>query len=230
MTLLLLPVRPGESNEELRYSLRSWDQNLLLPDLELWTVGDCPSWVVPHRHIEGNRHRSTPLAVFDNIRLISEAARDHETAIYMNDDFFCVKPVTEIKPVRRNLTLAEHIEMFPLGAGLWWPASLRLTASWLAGAGFPHPDSYEVHRPLLASPAGMYEALSQFGDDYTAGVPQWRTLYGNLYQVEAEPVEDVKLPRSNPVDSEWISTSDYAWRRYSQSITRSFQKPSRWEK
>jgi hypothetical protein len=150
--------------------------------------------------------------------------------IYMNDDFFCLDPTVGVPSVRRNCTLAEHIAKFPKNAGLWWPRSLALTASWLAEQGFPTPDSYEVHRPLPASPRGMYEALSRWDGGMTDTVPQWRTVYGTINKVDAHPVRDVKLElNSRGVTSAWMSTSDQSWRRYAPSIKKRFQKPSRWE-
>lgn len=236
MTLLICPVRPGETNEELRYALRSWEANLILPDLELWTVGDCPSWLKPDLHVSGNRHKSTPLNVFDNVRWGAQEAANHgyDEVIYMNDDFFCLDPVGSVLPVRRNTTLADHLAQFPADAGLWWPRSLRLTHDWLVGEGFPHPWSYEVHRPLLARPEAMESALNQWLDqqaDWLSGpVPQWRTLYGVLNEVEAYPVVDSKLGlRTTGYGTPWVSTSDESWRRYASGIKPRFQKPSRWE-
>lgn len=231
--LLICPVRPGDTNEELRFAMRSWETNLHLPgELALMTVGHKPPWVEPDIHIEGNRYKSMPHAVFDNVLLGAQACAlpDQEVA-YMNDDFFCLDPVGAILPVRRNCTLAEHIEKFPGNAGLWWPQSLRLTASWLAEAGFPHPWSYEVHRPLLATPSGMIEALSRWEGGMKDTVPQWRTAYGVLNKVEAYPVHDAKLStKQSGIGTPWVSTSDASWRRYAIPIKKRFQKPSRWEK
>lgn len=232
MTLLICPVRPGDSNEELRYALRSWEENLILPDLELMIVGHCPPWVKPDHMTEGNRHKSMPFAVFDNIRLSAEDAYDRGYAevIYMNDDFFCMDPVGAVLPVRRNITLAEHIAQFPRNAGVWWPRSLRLTASWLASEGYPSPDSYEVHRPLVAQAQGMLDALDRWDLSSEDTVPQWRTVYGVLNEVEAYPVTDAKIGgKVTGVGTPWISTSDQSWRLYAGAMKKRFQKPSRWE-
>lgn len=237
--LLICPVRPGDTNEELRYALRSWQTNLHLPDgLRLMTVGYRPSWLEPDHHIDGNRHRSMPLAVFDNVLLGANAACDARQTeiVFMNDDFFCLDPVGSILPVKRNCTLAEHIGQYPAGAGLWWPRSLRLTADWLSSEGFPQPDSYEVHRPLLASPAGMVEALERWNEGCehwtTDTVPQWRTAYGTINKVDAYPVVDSKfgLRADNGFGTPWVSTSDESWRRHARVIVTRFQKPSRWER
>jgi hypothetical protein len=232
--LLICPVRPGDSNEELRYAMRSWETNLHLgSDLRLMTVGHRPSWARPDMHLPANRYSSMPHAVFDNVRIgAGEAERQgYEACLYMNDDFFCLDPVGAVLPVRRNISLAEHCAKFPANASNWWPKSLRLTASWLAEVGFPHPDSFEVHRPLPATPSAMFEALSRW--DLASGdtVPQWRTVYGTLNEVDAYPVVDAKLsPKTHGVGTPWISTSDQSWRRYALPIMKRFQKPSRWEK
>lgn len=232
--LLICPVRPGDTNDELKIALRSWETHLLPPEgLHLMTVGYKPSWLDPDVHVEGNRFASMPLAVFDNVLRGSEEAMNlgAHNAVYMNDDFFCLDPMESILPVRRNITLARQIALHPANASTWWPTSLRLTASWLLDQGFPHPDSYEVHRPLPAAPDAMFKALSRWEWGSAGTVPQWRTVYGVLNEVEAIPVADVKLsPRSTGFGSPWVSTSDQTWRRYSGTIRRGFQKPSRWER
>lgn len=232
MTLLICPVRPGCNNPELRYALRSWEANLHLPGgLDLITVGYKPDWLSPDHHIEGNFYTSVPLAVWDNIRLGAEFAASKakwkEDVVFMNDDFFCLDPVGSILPVKRDVSLAEHAAK---SGTLWWGQSLRLTASWLADRGYPSPDSYEVHRPLVANPHDMVSALDQWDGGFTGPIPQWRTLYGVLNKVDAHPVADCKLGAGvTGVGSPWVSTSDQSWRRYAVWIKDCFQKPSRWE-
>lgn len=231
MTLLICPVRPGDDNEELRYALRSWEANLILPDLTLMTVGHCPQWVKPDHHVEGNCYKSIALAVFDNVRLgtIEATTLGAREVIYMNDDFFCMDPVGAILPVRRNISLADHVSLAG-GASTWWGRSLRLTADWLSYQGYPSPDSYEVHRPLLAQPDAMLEALGAWDGGMTDTVPQWRTVYGVLNEIEAYPVVDAKLGIKSPgFGTPWVSTSDQSWRRYASAMRHRFQKPSRWE-
>lgn len=234
MTLLICPVRPGDSNEELRYAIRSWETNLHLPGgPELLVVGYKPVWLEPDHFIPGNRYKSMPITVYDNVLLGATWAADHgyEEVVYMNDDFFCLDPMGCILPVRRNISLREHIQSFPQNAGLWWPRSLRLTLSWLEEQGYEDPHSYEVHRPLVADPLGMATALQKFNHTEADMVPQWRTVYGVLNDVRAYPVQDAKLSlRVTGVGTPWLSTSDESWRRFGKSITKRFQKPSGWER
>jgi hypothetical protein len=231
--MLLCPVRNGEDNEELRFSMRSWQQNLLLPDgLELVTVGYKPDWLEPDHHIYGNRYSRSEAAVWDNIVLGSEFAADRGDVevIYMNDDFYCMDPMSSVLPVKRDLTLGQHVVLSREHGGVEWERSLDLTALWLSDLGYTHPDSYEVHRPLLASPDRMSGALARWDGGLEGVIPQWRTIYGALSGVEAYPVPDVKLSDTvTGIGSPWISTSDASWRKWGPAIRRRFQKPSRWE-
>lgn len=187
--------------------------------------------------MDGNYFKSVALAVFDNVlRGAGWASEywDEDEVVFMNDDFFCLDPVGSILPIKRDITLAEHVAKFGSSNATWWPASLRLTASFLADQGYPSPDSYEVHRPLVASAGGMVRALRAWTDGHPLedcdNVPQWRTVYGTLEEVEAYPVRDGKLGgKQTGIGTPWISTSDQSWRVYSQAIRRRFQKPSRWE-
>ena len=239
MTVLICPVRKGDSNEELRYAIRSWETNLILETgLQLWTVGYCPTWLNPDRHIEGNAYESMPHAVFDNVLTAAVVADDEgeDEVVFMNDDFFCLDPVGELLPVKRDVSLRSQLSTFPHGVGTWWPRSLLATLDYLAEQGFEDPDSFELHRPLVANPRVMAEVLGAWVD--SAGyhledidtVPQWRTVYGVMGKVEAYPARDAKLSaKQRGVGTPWVSTSDQSWRVYSASIRKRFQKPSRWE-
>lgn len=236
--LLICPVRPGDYNPELRYAMRSWEENLIYPDdgLELWTVGHEPLGVVADRHIKGNRFASAPRAVFDNILLASEAAAEagYEEVVYMNDDFLCLDVSGPLVPVRRDESLRVHRSTFPVDTSGWWPVSLSYTLSWLEDRGFMDPPSFEVHRPLVASPALMRDALRMV-DTTNDVLPQWRTVYGVVNGIRATPVHDVKVlgpthPTNRAYSSGWLSTSDSLWRFYKQDMERRFQKRSSWER
>lgn len=234
MTLLICPVRPGEYNEQLRHAVRSWEKNLLLPDgLELMIVGHQPEWIEADYHVSGNYYDTSTANVWDNIWRGAHAAhiRGYEEVIVMNDDFFCVKPVNSVPVWRRNKTLQEHIDMFPAWKSMWFPRSLDLTASCLSEAGFPHPASYDLHRPLFCAPSDLIRAMSKWSGGLDGDIPQWRTLYGVINEVEAEPVDDVKLGVSTSVTegSDWVSTSPSSWMRDGRRIAGMFPEPSRWE-
>ena len=223
--LLILPVRPGDSNEELRYALRSWQQNVSYGDLKLLTVRFKPSWLKSDFHVTGNRHGSTVLNVFDNVRLGSiEASRlGCSSALYVNDDFFCLSEIEEVLPVRRNMTLAQHIAQYPRFGGGDFAESLRVTRRMLEEVGHADPYSYEVHQPFLVNPDRMSEVLNAI--DLSSGVPQWRTMYGVVTGLEAHPVIDM----SEGFEEPWMSTTDHTWLRHSRNIMARFPEASQWE-
>ena len=245
MAVLICPVKPGDHNEELRYSLRSWDANLLPgEDKFLVVVGDCPSWVKPDHFIKGNHTRLMDRVVFENVLLGAEYAvhQGLSEIIVMNDDMFCLDPVTDVPKVRRNISLKAHAGK--VRGGSWWSQSLDSTVKLAELWGRPDASSYEVHRPLVAASEEFVAALNAMRDhvdvdgDEVLGrgaFPQWRTAFG-LHRTgrdkEYIPVRDVKVSgNSNPrVGSPWISTDDSSWRYLGPAIRKRFQNPSRWEK
>lgn len=241
MTLLICPVKPGDDNEELRYALRSLEENLLLPGgLQLLVVGDCPSWLQPDHFLKGNLHKSMDRVVMDNVYLGSEYAVDtlhvDGDVVYINDDMFCLDPVLEVPKVRRNISLRQQVAKNPPVA--WWGKSLASTLRLAQKWGYSDPHSYEVHRPLLADPKKMMESLTKAVLDSPAdgSAPQWRTVYGMRlhYQTQKKfiPVRDVKISgQQQPrLGSPWLSTDDSSWRYIGPAIRKRFPNPSRWEK
>lgn len=238
LNVLVCPVRPGDDNEELRYALRSWEANLIgAAQIPLWVVGHCPRWLQPDVFILGNRFKSAPLAIFDNIRLATEEAVEAgvEEYLLMNDDFFCMYPTYGVPVVHRGMTLAEHAALAgPAGSDHWYPRALRETSTYLREQEMD-TTSYEVHSPLPVTPRAMHAALSMWRDHNPATfefAPLARSLYGNGCNFDAEyAVEDCKLgTNSIGMGTPWISTSDQAWRRFRASLVRRFRKPSRWER
>lgn len=242
-SILLCPVRPGDDNEELRYSLRSWETNLL-PGVEkhLIIVGYCPSWLRPDHFIKGNTVPEMDRVVFENVLLgASYVTAEHgaREVIVMNDDMFCLDPVTDVPKVRRNITLREHVSTVPRTT--WWGRSLKSTVALAEAWGVEEPQSYEVHRPLVADSALLWGALleavaamqsegSLRGQPY----PQWRTVYGMSFDGHDDeyiPVRDVKVlgTRKPRVGSPWLSTDEVSWKYLSSAIRKRFQNPSRWE-
>lgn len=229
--LLICPVREGDDNEELRYALRSWEANLIMP-LRLLIVGYKPSWLEPDNHLPGNRHDSIMANVWDNVYIgcVNAAFAGWEEALIMNDDFFCLDPMGSVLPVRREFRLLHHVDMARRVGG-WWFDSLDLTASWLSREGYPSPWSYEAHRPLPCKPQAMVSALERWEGSDDGVFPQWRTIYGTLMQIDAYPVKDGKVTTRSPaLGNPWFSTSDHSWLVHGGWIRDRFQKPSRWER
>lgn len=225
-------VRPGEANEELRYSLRSVEANLPVESVSI--VGYCPSWVTGVQLIQGNRFGGDKMRnVYDNVRIIAEAPDLPDEVVVMNDDFFIREPTTGFETCYRS-TLREHI--FGLRhLGSWWAQSLRATYCWLRDEhGIDEPLSYELHRPLPIVRALMAETLQAAADYQPENPPQWRSLYGNLHTASGgQQVRDGKVHRAHVVPTgAFLSTDDTNWTRSETGhvVREMFPTPSAYER
>lgn len=213
MVTLSYIVRPGESNEELRFSLRSVVANWPTVD-RIIIVGHLPTWLVNVEFVPGNRFKDKQRNVYDNVYLCATHPTHDEELVVMNDDFFIVHPVTDAEMAYRS-TLAEHIAS--LGAkDTWWRRSLKATETWLTYLGSPEPLlSYELHRPFPIVADQMAKALHEARQMSRANPPQWRTLYGNRWQVPAVLGHDAKVytHREHVIqpDQPFLSTTDASW-------------------
>lgn len=144
---LVYVVRPGDDNDELRYSLRSV---VNLSHRKVWIVGHCPGWV---RNVE--RIELEPLEdKFDNQRQSLLAACDDDRItsdfVLMNDDMFVMHPVDRVVPYHLG-PLSDYVaEMQSRGWGEsnTWFAGVMATLEQLRDWGTLEPRCYEAHVPL----------------------------------------------------------------------------------
>ena len=156
---LVYIVRPGDDNEELRYSLRSVAVNL--PHCEVWIVGHCPRWVRNVRRVELKPDPEKWRNIAQNARAASERIAA-DRVVLMADDLFVVESV-ETMPVFHMGTLSSYIEHVrsrgkdprsPWLHGL--VESLRQSREW----GLGDPLCYENHTPLLFDRERLRQALT----------------------------------------------------------------------
>lgn len=224
---VIYPVRPGEDNDELRYSLRSLAAHF--PHRKVWIVGYKPAWVTGCEYIPGNTgeyHAN----VYNNIRAAVEHPDVSERVVIFNDDFFVTAPITGLQTYYRGL-LTAHIAMPRVQRNRgWWLESLQTTLLCLHAHGIADPLSYELHLPLVADRALMADTLAQFRYVTPANPPQWRTLYCNLHGVDAELRSDVKAyGRDTVLHRPFHSTEDRFFPTFMQSLHELLPKPCRYE-
>src|SRR5690606_11872914 len=155
MSAYVYLVRPGDQNDELRYSLRSLEANL--PPGDVVIVGYCPTWVTGVLHIRGNRfgtHKQRN--VYDNVLTAAHCDVLPDQVVWMNDDFITLAPA--VPAMAHRCTLAEHID--GLTTRSWWWRSLKATDAWLRHQGHDDPLSFELHRPLPGDRHLMAEVLT----------------------------------------------------------------------
>lgn len=152
---LLYIVRPGDDNDELRYSLRSVAANL--PHRSVWVVGHCPAWVrnVTRLELEPLTDGSAEDNLkFDNQRQSLAAACAHpelsETFVLLNDDMFVMEPTDPMPVYHLGETAPYLADLRALGfteANLWH-VGVQKTFEQMQDWGYQSSLCYEAHTPL----------------------------------------------------------------------------------
>lgn len=227
-------VKDTPENEELRYSLRSLEENWQYRRVVFY--GGCPDGLHPDRWFT---YTQTALDKWNKVRdMITRACKDDdltEDIWLFNDDFYVLKPKDENMPAQYNGTLLPYIERIERkqGQGDDYTDRLRIANNKLIQMG-KQTLNYEVHKPMLINRKKALEVLERFPD-----VPAFRSLYGNYWEVGGENRHDMKLKILGPskmaeVQSFWdfLSTSDksFAEGEAGRWIRDRFQRPSRFEK
>lgn len=216
-------VRPGDRNEELRYSLRSLAN---LPHGRVWIAGFMPRWVTGAEHIPAPTHSVPHVQTKANLRAACEHPEVSESFIYFNDDFFVMQPLDEL-PVMHRGPLPDAVRSGIMATA--YTKAMRLTMSILEKRGIAEPLMYDLHAPMLVTKTGMLEALDLCAKSTT----QERTLFGNLQQVGGEKAHNHKVRRQDRGWSSWpfISTNDVTFRTLpvGEYIRRRFDTPSPYE-
>lgn len=198
--------RDGE-NEELRYSIRSLEANF--PPGKIWVVGGKPSWYSGN-YIRVRSISSKQNNAIKNLSAIIQSDEIPEEFILMNDDFFVVKPVKEIKTYHGGSLKDKIVLRREITPGSRYPELLSKTYGFLEKIGVSEILDYDIHVPMKMSKTGLREALS-FGT-------QWRSTYGNTHRLGGEKIDDVKVYGSGnllelsynmeDLKSEYLSTDD----------------------
>lgn len=225
---LVVPVREGPANQQLRYALRSWAANL--PHGRVWIVGYKPAWLGGVEHIP-TRQTGTK---YVNTTLAMRAACEHPdvsgTFLYANDDMFVMDPLAEM-PVLHRGPVREVEAYYASRASGAYLRGMRETRDLLAENGHPDPLSYELHVPLGIRKAGMLRALEA---GRGVSVLHKRTAYGVLNEIGGERIEDVKVLHRSPRfdrSSPFLSTmpDSFAHGEVGRVIRSRFPSPSDYE-
>lgn len=205
-------VKETPNNEELRYSLRSVEQNWQYN--RVWFYGGCPEGLKPDKHV---KCWQTATSKFERVRdMILEVCKNNEITEnfwLFNDDFFVLQAKNEkqVKPMY-NKTLQDRIAKIEGRHGNMpndYTRRLRHLVKTLEKDGLPTLD-YAVHKPMLINRKKALEVLEKYPDE-----PMFRALYGNYWRIGGESKHDMKIQLTNYSKAaiairEWdfVSTSD----------------------
>jgi hypothetical protein len=179
---LVYICRDGD-NEELRYSIRSAVQNM--PHDKIWVVGGKPDWYIGP-HIPVVQSSTKYLNVAKNQTAAFSSDLISEEIVLMNDDFFIIKKIDEIKTYHNGLIIDMVKDFRRANVNSHYVKKLENTWRVMRRQfGLHQPLSYELHVPMPATKSGMLEAIK-------LGVAS-RTAYGNINNVGGESMKDVKF-------------------------------------
>ncbi|MET8746887.1 hypothetical protein [Streptomyces sp. NPDC004728] len=227
---LVVPVREGIANTQLRYALRSWAANL--PHRRVWLIGYRPPWVADVGHVPtrqtGTKYANTTTAV----RAAIEHPDISQRFILCNDDFFIMAPQPAELPVYHRGPVRDVEAYYATRGNGAYLRGLRETRDLLVGLGHPDPLSYELHVPLPVDKAGMLAALEA---GRHLDVLHKRTAYGVLAGIGGEYTPDVKVlrrgPRAFDTAAPFLSTmpDSFAHGHVGAHIRRAFPQACRYE-
>ncbi len=225
----------GGENEELRYSIRSVEKNL--PHADIWVVGGRPRWY-SGKYIKVPQNGSKFQNAKANMQAISESKDISDNFILMNDDFFILKPVGEVKYYYSG-PLAEKIEYYEsVHPRSRYTNLLKKSMEALQLNGVSDPKDYALHVPFIMNKEKLKEILRM---DIS-----WRLAYGNIYKVGGDRVKifgtnnrDVKVYMKNgsmtdfsknSISDTYLSSNDDSFEHIRIMLQKLFPDPSRLEK
>jgi hypothetical protein len=178
------------NNEELRYSIRSVVENF--PDSKIWVVGGKPSWYTGN-YIEVNQNLSKYRNAIENLKALCNSEDISDRFVLMNDDFYIVKNIDSIKDYHGG-PLLEKINLYQkLNSNSNYTRKLAATYKKIKSLGIENPLDYELHVPMVMEKEKLKQTLQ---NNYQF---LWRSIYGNVFNVGGEQMEDVKVYVKGPL-------------------------------
>lgn len=223
-------VKNAQTNEELRYSLRSVEANF--PHRKVWIFGGKPDYIHPDEFV---RVRQVGITKWEKVRntllLICETKGVSEDFFLFNDDFYINNKVEKYEPVYDGDIYRHIIEIEERNYDKpsVYTAQLRQMVKELRRA---VPDSpmlnYAVHMPILINKTKALEVLRRFQS------PMFRTLYGNYWKIGGIDIKDGKIVRRNQTIEDsmtYLSSDDNAFmtQDIGRYIKKKFSKRSEYE-
>ena len=177
-------------NEELRYSIRSVNESF--PDSTIWVVGGKPDWYTGN-YINVKQPFTKYKNALQNLNAICESKEISDTFILMNDDFYIVKKINSIINYHGG-SLLEKINLYQkINSNTNYTRKLYATYKKIKSLGFNDPLDYELHVPMIMEKEKLKEVL-KYKEQFL-----WRSVYGNMFNVGGEEMQDVKVYTKGPL-------------------------------
>lgn len=202
-------INKDGDNEELRYSIRSVVANI--KNARIWVIGGKPDWYVgnfiPVKDI-GNKFKNIT-ECYKEICKIEEIT----DFVVMNDDFFILNPINDIPYMYSGLLIEKVEDHGRLHGTTEYFRVLTQANKLLKKMGIDSPLNYDIHTPIKMNK----EKLSEIVDLSFAP----RSVYGNIFSVGGELIEDVKVYFNTPdtkMFKDFVSTEDNTFEKVYNNI------------
>jgi hypothetical protein len=218
-------------NEELRYSIRSVLNSF--PDSNIWVVGGRPDWYCGN-YIEVSQDKNTYTNAMNNLKAICNSMEIDEDFIIMNDDFFIVNKISDIKYFYGG-TLLEKISLYKeLTGSSSYIDRLVTTFNKLKRYNIEQPLDYELHVPFPVNKKNLHKILNK--NDKLL----YRSFYGNMFNIGGLKIKDVKIYDRTGltkksfdyknIDTDFLSTTDTSFNNIEPMLKEKFPNKSHCEK
>jgi hypothetical protein len=178
------------NNEELRYSIRSVVESF--PDSNIWVVGGKPTWYCGN-YINVKQVLTKYRNAIQNLNTICNSIEISEEFILMNDDFYIVKNINAIGTYHGGLLL-DKINLYQkINSNSNYTRKLSATYKKIKALGIENPFDYELHIPMIMEKKKLKQILEN-NDQFL-----WRSIYGNVFNIGGEQMEDVKVYTKGPL-------------------------------
>lgn len=224
-------VRPGDDNEELRYSLRPLKN---IPHGKVYIAGYCPTWLQDVEHIPVPQGSNKNVNTTDNLYAIAKEKGVSEQFILMNDDFFIMKPMRSIPRMNRG-PIEDVLDQYrEINSGYF--KGMEQTYEYMKSLGLEDILSYELHVPMIMQKDNVIEMFIRYRTDQPKIKPlHKRSLYGNMFNYGGVSMKDVKVYANDQEfdkDSDFLSSQDGAFEngKIGEFIRSKFPEKSPYEK
>jgi hypothetical protein len=216
-------------NEELRYSIRSVVHSF--PKARVWVVGGKPDWYTGH-YIEVDQSRNKYANALNNLLEICNSKDILDTFVLMNDDFFILKKIKEIKNFHGGLLLDKINRYKKINETSTYITKLTLTDNKMRAKGIENPLDYELHAPMVMEKDKLKNVITKYS------LCLWRSAYGNIYNIGGDQIEDVKIYSNKKYNNKsielnkeyiFISTEDNSFNLIKDSLQSLFPDKSAFE-
>lgn len=218
-------VKESESNEELRYSLRTL---VNFPHRKVWFYGGCPKGLHPDEHVKVLQDKENKWKNVSTMLNMACSNPDITKNFWLfNDDFFIMNKVLHPVNYFSGDLYKRIVQLEDKHGGITeYSAELRKMCEELEALGCT-TKNYAVHYPMLINREKALEVLNM------TDCPMFRCIYGNYVNLRAMYTNDCKIISTTKEwnGNDYLSTVDESFSKgkVGKQIRELFSEPCKYE-